>query len=112
MADFEKIKRGLRAHLNGGATACHDREKPCPYLPVVGCTNTLIRDTLYAIEDLQSEVERMKRDGKTCANCSRCKTRMARGTGCYYQRCKKHNMWVRSGFYCSDWQKEGDGDAD
>ncbi len=68
----------------------------------------VLTDCDNMLKSQQAEIERMKREGKTCANCSMCKTRKARGTGCYYQRCKKHNMWVRYGFYCSDWQKEGD----
>jgi len=81
-------------------------------LAVVRCVDLMAQDALELLKEQQTEIERMKRDGKTCANCSRCKTRMANGTGCYYPRCKKHNMWVRSGFYCSDWQKEGDENAD
>lgn len=52
----------------------------------------VLGNALSVIEELQAEIERTKRDGKTCDNCSRCKTRMANGTGCYYPRCKKHNM--------------------
>ena len=66
-----------------------------------------VEKAIELLKSQQAEIDRMTLDGKTCANCSRSKIRMARGTGCYYQRCKKHNMWVRSGFYCSDWQKEG-----
>ena len=108
VADIKKVIKALEHCINeGNCMECvyFDRAEGAINCPVDN-------DALALLKEQQAEIERMKRDGKTCANCSMSKIRMARGTYCYYRRCKKYNMWVRHGFYCSDWQKEGDENAD
>lgn len=113
MPDVNKVMKGLECCAAMSGDGC----LKCPYSHE--CRNVdlpygmphLAGDALTLLKMQAEKLKGQKVKYKSCSNCSHSKFQAIRGTSCFGYRCKKHRIWGKYGFYCSDWSKRREQDG-
>ena len=117
MAETKKVMKGLECCAAMSGDDC----QKCPYghecrnvdLPygmphLAGDALTLLKKQSEKLKKQAELLKGQKAKYKACSNCSHSKFQAIRGTSCFGYRCKKHRIWGKYGFYCSDWSKRSE----